>query len=481
MKVPIFLSFFFCINSAFAMKEEENKALRAQLIARTKTSLYQLSSHFDHADLLEAAKPIAYGNSKIATVGASMVVALPALAHKIALNQDGSALAVAYANNLTLYQKRRNRDESICDLAFRFPVQGLAFLNRTHLNCTHSKARCSFDLTEKTFSAPPLKERAFVSTVSHNGKWLLEEAAMGITADYYCFLHNFETNYCIKPEISSKLTRFKACAVDSAGQNFILATASKIALLRHTMIDGQYKTQAWAPPSLCRNQITDIDITPDGSFGLIVGDGTLCAIKFLKENEETPNYITFDAIKNAQAARFIPSERSIILSQKGVVQIVDWDVDQRVCFYHKLFSLSDETIECLAVSADSRTIAAGGENGAYLVQCKDVEQSLTIEQLQLVRALKEGKPQEIIEMPEYKEIFKTIKDPRIKQRLIKLYSINYSELGYHECSVCKDNFADSPLACKHSFCFECLEKWKDEQEKKSCPLCRAALVSNDKS
>lgn len=43
---------------------------------------------------------------------------------------------------------------------------------------------------------------------------------------------------------------------------------------------------------------------------------------------------------------------------------------------------------------------------------------------------------------------------------------------YDECSVCMDNmYVQEKLACGHTFCKNCIYKWKGE----TCPLCRSIM------
>ena len=40
------------------------------------------------------------------------------------------------------------------------------------------------------------------------------------------------------------------------------------------------------------------------------------------------------------------------------------------------------------------------------------------------------------------------------------------------------NFTSTPLECRHTFCLDCIEKWR--KEKKSCPICRKPVKKTTK-
>jgi len=48
----------------------------------------------------------------------------------------------------------------------------------------------------------------------------------------------------------------------------------------------------------------------------------------------------------------------------------------------------------------------------------------------------------------------------------------HSKKAYDECSICYDNiYVKETLACGHSFCRNCIYKWKEN----TCPMCRSIM------
>lgn len=43
------------------------------------------------------------------------------------------------------------------------------------------------------------------------------------------------------------------------------------------------------------------------------------------------------------------------------------------------------------------------------------------------------------------------------------------------CPVCYTSRVDCNLACKHSFCYQCLFHWYQECGKNACPMCRQTI------
>jgi hypothetical protein len=42
------------------------------------------------------------------------------------------------------------------------------------------------------------------------------------------------------------------------------------------------------------------------------------------------------------------------------------------------------------------------------------------------------------------------------------------------CSICQEKDIDCETMCNHTFCFECIQKWVDNN-KHTCPYCRTNI------
>ena len=51
-----------------------------------------------------------------------------------------------------------------------------------------------------------------------------------------------------------------------------------------------------------------------------------------------------------------------------------------------------------------------------------------------------------------------------------------------ECSICFSNIRKKKkLDCNHEFCEECINKWTNQYNKESCPLCRCSIKNDERN
>lgn len=267
-------------------------------------------------------------------------------------------------------------------------------------------------------------------------------------------------------------------ASDESGEKLLIASDRAFypsLVSRNT--EGEYSIRATEATVPCMQHITAIDVSPDGRNIVIASDQYLHTNSFPTQDGQTQNFERL-----IKAVRFHPSNNSILVvgTPEGVYT---FNVINKMLL-QIIGTSTNNHIECLALSGDGKTIAAGSENGLYLINSSALENSLTPQEHFLLFALdinpQNNKTQLLKESPGLMKIFASIKQSYVRQNLIKLYGIDYKILGFEQCTICKDRCTDKQLECKHSFCSDCIEVWKEEKGKQaSCPLCRVGIAQKD--
>ncbi len=447
-----------------ADKETQEKT-RSTLVAENKLLLFKLGHRLDHDDLVQAAKPLPL-TQRIVSKDNSTVVTLPEAAHHIALNHDGTAVAIAYGNKLKVLQKKQGWGDDVYENTYPLPLNGIAFSGNDMLVCAHNKGFYQLALKTKDLTLLPRDTAALLSTISPNGKWRFTEETNGDKIS--CVLVDLTKKFEFPLNLSPAVTQIKRFAADAAGENFIFASDSKIVIMYLKVQDNTYKTKAIEINPDLQN-IADIDISPDGNHRFLASDGTMTYL--IKTSDDTIS-VRFrnEAPFSINAARISPwNNNNLILGTN--IGIVLFDRTKNSCF--KLFSPANKSVQSVAISSDGNTIAAGTENGAYIINIKKTEHSISALELLLIKRLEDEPSEKVFSSPTFVNIFKNFSNPTIKQNLVKTFSIDYKKLGYEECPICNDNFANIQTHCKHNFCSDCLDRIKEV--KQPCPLCRSKI------
>jgi hypothetical protein len=460
-------------------KREKEKEDLVKLRTENQLLLFRLSHRFDHDDLVQAAKP-SMSTQKIVTKENSTVISLPEATHKIALNHNGNAVAIAYGNKLKVLQKKSSWADDVYENGYRFPLNKVAFTTNNELVHAHNKDFFTLALKNKMLQELSRDKMALFSTISTNGKWRFIEEIVG--DKILCTLFNINTGLKIESfDISKNITHVKAFVADAAGENFFVASSSKIVGMHLKIIDNTLNLHDFNVDTELTH-ISDIDISSDGNFALAAGDKSAEYFRKTNNNFYTGKKAWFTLPFFVSTARFSPHNNNHVIlgGHNGIFLLkITNEMTATTGKYFGLFSPENASIECLSISGDGDTIAAGTENAAYIINCKDVEKSLSASEHLLIRRLDTESSEKIFESPAFLNIFKNFSNPNVAQQLVKKFSIDYKKLGYEQCSICLDNYANAQTSCKHCFCSDCLDRIKEEN-KPVCPLCRGEISKNEK-
>ena len=443
--------------------QPQQKEYKHKLLQKVDPLLFPLANRFDHRELLEASQfKSTDDGKKIITRDESTVITMPeGVPQRIALNANGTALAINYGNTLQVISKKNQWGNDTCERKQRYPIQSLAFSNPQTVEFTQEHTYCSFDTKTKILESHSKPSYGKDILISHDGRYLLYDFINSESLSSLIALKNLRTDTIVAFEREKNDIRgcFKSFAAHANG-NFIFATESEL-LLGHNNNNGTY--DIFKPKKKSRPPfIADCDVHNSGSRAVAIGDHKFCFYEIGAQK------MKIGSMKEAlHAVRCHPSDTSIVLATDGGIIILDSETlnCQRVVL---------PRLRSLALSADGNTIAAAGNDAVFILSRKDLKKSLSIAELMLIKRLATETSEKVFSATKFIEISKNIKNPELQQRLVKIFKLNYQTLRYDECSICKDNFGDTTINCNHSFCSNCIEHWHDEG-KNTCPLCRAPI------
>ena len=444
--------------------KEQKEEYKHKLLQKVNPLLFPLANRFDHRELLEAAQFKSKDDGKkIITRNESTVITMhEGVPNRIALNNNGTALAINYGNTLQVISKKNQWGNDTCERKQRYPIQSLTFSAPQTLAFTREHAICSLDIKTKKLESHSKPSYGKDILISHDGRYLLYDFINSESLSSLIALKNLRTDTIVAFEREKNDIRgcFKSFAAHANG-NFIAATESKL-LLGHKNNDDYAlikPTKKSRPPF-----IADCDIHNSGNRAVIIGR---TSFHIYEIGSDSMKCGSFEQTLSASAVRFHPSDNTIILTGDSGILVLD----SESLAYRRILSPS---LRALALSEDGDTIAAAGNDAVFILSRTDLKKSLSIPELMLIKRLANETPEKVFSATKFIEIFRNIKNPELQQRLVKVFKLNYQTLGYDECGICKDNFADKGMPqCIHSFCSDCIKGWKEDHN--TCPLCRREI------
>jgi hypothetical protein len=439
------------------LNEAEREECQQEFIKKNLRFLQILSSNFGNTDLVEAAK-IETDQTLFVRKGASSVLSLPAATHCIAINQNGSRIAICYANALRLLTKDPYWISNVFEKKYRYPVTSMGFKTTDSLAISNEFGCYLLNTKTHEVTSDALKN----PLLSHDGQWLMHETGDAITFAKLSVPCSFSWPLKETPIAGLHINLF---AADQKTTSFVLATANKLFFTQilFTAENGiTFRTRPIAKAQRPKH-IADVDISRDGKKTIVVGNKD---VWFYRDTTITPSSLP----TTINAVRFNPKDDSIILGSTAGILLCDPEAKT----YRKIVS---DPIRTLALSEDGLTLAAASDRALFITSCHDLLNLSLAQHILIQRLGKKEKPESIFSDQRFVEIFKGIKNAHLKQKMVKEFEIEYKKLGYEECSVCNDQFMDTQLHCVHSFCIDCIEKWQKDGTN-SCPHCRKPIVLN---
>lgn len=275
----------------------------------------------------------------------------------------------------------------------------------------------------------------------------------------------------IKPRGTTQLLPIQnptCLAMDEKGKKGLIGTTSDLYLFSQTnktiTLEKVAKmTDTVIPHTDC------VDVTADGKFGLATNNEGICRVELedphLSRIGRRDTTITTARITNCGQFLVSGHRNGSVIINKAYVDKIEAAT--------ALNYLKDTcTITCLALSGDSKTIAAASMYALFIASCKKLydEASLipTSQVASLLHVFKTTQPT----IPQ--EVKAKFPDLRFagKLKLLKEKGIDHEEFL---CPICSEKTADILTSCGHEFCGDCLTSWQKEKEAQTCPICRAPL------
>lgn len=377
----------------------------------------------------------------------------------VSINHDGSIIAVSDAANLHYKNPRLKDFLSLCVPGDS--IKSVKVLEHNNLLRIAQKEKIEVFNALAPQECKISETSGFKKTIfSPDGNWFLAK-------DYDNFTHLLKTT-TIKPRTIS-IENPQAIAIDEQGKQGLIGTASDLFCVTITDDKVEFERVFGKDPKPIPN-ITCVDITPDGKFGLAINH-----FGFARISLSDPNAAFIDSYKSGTTIGRISNNGQIIVTgHKDGAVVINKVLDDNICEMSELNYLKTTgPITCLALSGDNKTLAAGSTVGFFTSSCKDLWKEFeNLTPAQIVAFLRiYNAPGELDSRAVKKELV-TIKS-ELKSKLLESLTPKRKEDIY--CAICSERMSDMMTPCYHDFCSQCIQGWKDKGHN-SCPTCRESLT-----
>lgn len=353
-----------------------------------------LSSEFDHMQ-----------------VGPSQAIRLLHKPSGLALSPDGKQLAVAHGLTIDLFtggahtRRLLSRSEEITGIS----------LNTNELLYTHQNGS-GFVITDSgsCIHRHNFKQQLRASLLSRDGRWKLLE---GIDEEKNYFLHIINEATFLQVAVSTKAGKYPKHSFATAENGTRFIAASKTACLFYdvTMQGGVELHDA----EIDDQKITFLngDVTHDGNYFLFA---TRDRVFFYKHPVTDFNNIYRTAKAGdheVHEARFCPRGNFIAIASTHGVFLFDWEKGQSV----KLTTLP---IYRIAFNDFGDTIALCAEDAVYSTSYADAAERMSLNELELVSALRQEVSSKVLANDRWRTIFDGIENKQLKKALTTCFGIS---------------------------------------------------------